>query len=412
MEVPNIENRKFRDCAERFLQYLEDMSYQNTTLDNYRRVLARIDHFMSERNITNYTVGTGQAFCEQQASLRKSGNKSINAIRTIVMRLNDFLVEKPCVMQHSPRCNLVVSDEFAQCLSAYLLHCRQSGNKETTIRGKRSFLLSFLHQCQKFGCKEIRAVNASIIVRVCMLVENKDAFAMIRDFLRFQCVNSIIPQDLSVVVPHYKRSFKIPSTYSNDEILRMEQMIDRTSPTGIRDYAMILLATRLGMRSGDIAELELQSVNYSTAQIHFIQQKTGTEMSLPLLPEIKDAIHVYIHEIRPASSSSKLFLRISAPYTPITTSVIRFAVNRYMHMAGIDTRGKHHGPHALRASLAGSMVNENIPYEAIRSILGHKDPDAVKHYAKLDIEQLCRFAIPGPSPTGAFQAFLKGGLQK
>lgn len=148
----------------------------------------------------------------------------------------------------------------------------------------------------------------------------------------------------------------------------MEQMIDRTSQTGIRDYAMILLATRLGMRSGDIAELELQSVNYSIEQIHFVQKKAGTEMSLPLLPEIKDAIQVYSHEVRPASSSSKLFLRISAPYAPITTTVIRFAVNRYMHMAGIDTRGKHHGHHALRASLASSMLNENVPYEAIRWI--------------------------------------------
>lgn len=412
MKIPNIKNQEFRDLTRLFLQYLEDMSYQATTLDNYRRVLVRIDHFMLERRITNYTVDTGQAFWEEQVSSQKASSKSSNAIRTIVTRFNDFLLGNPHVIQHSTHCDFVLSDEFDQCLSAYLLHCRQSGNKEPTIRKKYGFLVSFLNQCQKFGCEEIRAINASVVVRACMLVENKDAFAVIRNFLRFLCVKSIIPQDLSVIVPHYKRSFKIPSTYSNEEILRMEQMIDRTSPIGIRDYAMILLATRLGMRSGDIAELELQSINYIVKQIHFVQQKTGTEMSLPLLPEIKDAIHVYIHEVRPACSSSKLFLRISAPYTPITTSVIRFAVNRYMHMAGIDTRGKHHGPHALRASLASSMVNENVPYETIRRILGHKDPDAVKHYAKLDIEQLRRCAIPVPPPTGVFHVFLKGGLQK
>ena len=412
MEVPNIENREFRYCTKKFLQYLENMSYQGGTLDNYRRILVRIDHFMTVRNIANYTVDTGQAFCEEQVSLHTASSKSINAIRTVVTRFNDFMLGKPYVMQHSPHREPVLSDEFAQCLSAYLSHCRQSGNKETTIRGKRGFLVSFLYQCQKLGCNEIRDVNASMIVRVCMLFENKDAFAVIRDFLRFLCVNSIIPHDLSVIVPHHKRSFKIPSTYSSEEILKMEQMIDRTSPTGIRDYAMILLATRLGMRSGDIAELELQSIDYISGKIHFVQQKTGTEMYLPLLPEIKDAIHVYIHKVRPVCFSPKLFLRISAPYAPITTSVIRFAVNRYLHMAGIDTKGKHHGPHALRASLASSMVNENVPYEAIRGILGHKDPDAVKHYAKLDIEQLRKCAIPVPSPTGAFQAFLEGGLNK
>ena len=412
MEVPNIVNREFRDCAEKFLQYLENMSYQTDTLDNYRRILVRIDHFMTVRNIVNYTVDTGQAFCEEQVSLQTASRKSSNAIRTAVMRFNDFLLGKPYVMQHSSHCEPALSGEFDQCLSAYLLHCRQSGNKETTIRRKRGFLVPFLHQCQKFGFEEIRSVNASIIVRVCMLVENKEAFAVIRDFLRFLCAEGIVPRDMSVIVPRYKRAFKIPSTYSNEEILRMEQMIDRTSPTGIRDYAMILLVTRLGMRSGDIAELELQSIDYNSEKIHFVQQKTGTEMYLPLLPEIKEAICGYIHEVRPVCSSPKLFLRISAPYAPITTSVIRFAVNRYLRMAGIDTSGKHHGPHAFRASLASSMVNENVPYEAIRGILGHKDPDAVKHYAKLDIEQLRKCAIPVPPPTGAFQTFLEGGLNK
>lgn len=412
MEVPNIENQEFRYCAEKFLQYLENMSYQAGTLDNYRRVLVRIDRFMMVRNIVNYTVDTGQAFWEEQVSLQTASRKSCNAIRTVVMRFNDFLLGRPHVMQHSSHCEPALSDEFDQCLSSYLLHCRQSGNKEITIRGKRGFLVPFLHQCQNLGCEEIRSVNASMIIRVCMLVENKDAFAVIRDFLCFLCVEGIIPYDMSVIVPRYKRPFKIPSTYSNEEILQMEQMIDRTSPTGIRDYAMILLATRLGMRSGDIAELELQSIDYNSEKIHFVQQKTGTEMYLPLLPEIKNAIYIYIHEVRPACSSPKLFLRISAPYAPITTSVIRFAVNRYLRMAGIATSGKHHGPHALRASLASSMVNENVPYDAIRGILGHKDPDAIKHYAKLDIEQLRKCAIPVPPPTGAFQTFLEGGLNK
>ena len=117
MEVPNIENREFRYCTEKFLQYLENMSYQGGTLDNYRRILVRIDHFMTVRNIANYTVDTGQAFCEEQVSLHTASSKSINAIRTVVTRFNDFLLGKSYVMQHSPHREPVLSDEFAQSAS-------------------------------------------------------------------------------------------------------------------------------------------------------------------------------------------------------------------------------------------------------------------------------------------------------
>ena len=117
----------------------------------------------------------------------------------------------------------------------------------------------------------------------------------------------------------------------------------------------------------------------------------------------------YIHHSRPASSESRIFLRSSAPYTPITTSVIRFAVTKYFKKAGVDTTGKKHGPHVFRSSLASSMVNDGHSYESIRAILGHTDPDAVKHYAKLDIEKLRTCALPVPPTSGSFLRFLKGG---
>jgi site-specific recombinase XerD len=132
------------------------------------------------------------------------------------------------------------------------------------------------------------------------------------------------------------------------------------------------------------------------------------EIELSLIKAVKDALLDYISNGRPDSGEKKIFLRKSAPYSPITTSVIRFEFSKYFKLAGINTSGKKHGPHSFRSSLATSMVNDNVPYEAVRKLLGHVDPDAIKHYAKLDVEKLRLCSIETIKPSGLFKSFLEG----
>ena len=211
------------------------------------------------------------------------------------------------------------------------------------------------------------------------------------------------------LVPHHRQTFRVPTTYSRDEILKVEKAIDRSTDIGKRDYAMLLLASRTGLRSCDIVNLTLDDLDFNNSRLRFSQQKTDEALDLPLIPEIKEALEQYIHTGRPHTSERRVFIRHHAPYQGITTSVMRFETSRYFRAAGIDIRGKKHGPHTFRSSLASSMVNSSIPYEAVRRILGHRDPDAIKCYAKLDIELLRQCAIEVPVPSGRFKEFLDGG---
>jgi site-specific recombinase XerD len=241
------------------------------------------------------------------------------------------------------------------------------------------------------------------------MFHNKDAWAVIRMFLKYLYKENIVEYDYSTIVPHYTRPFVIPSTYMENEILRFENAIDRSSKIGIRDYAMLLLATRLGMRSGDIARLTFNEINFERNSIHIVQEKTLQPLELPLLPEIKDAIMNYIENARPVvSNECRIFLRQNAPYQGISTSALRFATTKYFRKAGIDITGKKHGVHTFRSSLASSMINDQIPYDVVRKVLGQTDPNAIKHYAKVDIERLREYAIPVPEPTGMFESFLNG----
>jgi len=241
------------------------------------------------------------------------------------------------------------------------------------------------------------------------MTKNKDSWAVVRDFLRFLSKTGCIETDLSTFVPHHKHILNIPATYSVEEIHRFEGAIDQSSDIGKRDYAMMLLATRLGIRSGDIVRMTMENFDFEHDKICFSQQKTGEILRLPMLSDIKTALMDYIANARPATKDKVIFIRHNAPYQGITTSVLRFTVTKYFYKAGIDTTAKKHGPHVFRSSLASSMINGNIPYETVRKVLGHSDLDAIKHYARLDIEKLRECAIEVPEPTGTFLAFLNGG---
>lgn len=134
---------------------------------------------------------------------------------------------------------------------------------------------------------------------------------------------------------------------------------------------------------------------------------------MPILPEIKEPLDDYIEKGRPKVDKNYVSLRTNAPYQRITMSALRFATMRYFKKAGIDITGKKQGPNTSHSSLASSMVNDGNPYDVVvRSILGYTDPDAIKHYAKLDIERLSEYAIEVPEPSGIFKKFLEEGLQQ
>ena len=193
-----------------------------------------------------------------------------------------------------------------------------------------------------------------------------------------------------------------------EEIARVEAAIDTRTDTGKRNLAIIRLATRMGLRSGDIARLKLTEIDFSTGYINITQEKTGIPIALQMPSDVSDALEAHIENDEHSSTDGYVFHGMVAPYEHISTSIIRHAVNDSFAASKVETAGRKHGPHAFRSSLASSMVNDGASYEVVRRILGHSDPDVIKHYAKADIENLRMCSIDPPAPTGRFGDFLSG----
>jgi integrase len=289
--------------------------------------------------------------------------------------------------------------------------CANTGNKKNTMAKKRAFCRDFLCDIAGSGCGNVYDINTAYICKAVLKAGNKDSYATIRSFLRHLYDNGTLSNDFSGLIPKYRRAIPLPATYTDKEINLLENSINRTTPEGKRNYAIILLASRLGMRAGDIAGMTFDTIDFNRGRITFIQNKNGQPLSLPLLPEIGEAIQEYIQHARPNVKNNYLFVRLNAPFEGISTSIIRHTVVKHFKAAGIDTSNKKHGPHSLRSSMASSMVNSNVSYAVIRKALGHTDLQAIKHYAKVDIENLRLHAINVPAPTGAFAMVLQGREQ-
>ena len=410
MNPEEIRKLSFGDLLDELIHYLENKSYTQLTLLNYRRTIRKIKPFMLEHGIDAYTPEIGMQYYEIYLINNELGIARQKAMFTAIRRLNDFYSGMEYRIQQENKINLLPSN-YEHALDMFAMECTEAYNKNITIEMKKRFARSFLKECITLGCSDIQSLNPSYVTRACLAIKNKNGWAVVRVFLKFLSISGTTEVDFSTLVPRYKRPIDMPITYSAEEIIRFERAINRTSDVGKRDYAMLLLATRLGMRSGDIAKLSLGELDFEHEAICLIQQKNGEMLHLPMLSEVREALTDYINNARPKVASNTVFLRHKAPFQGITTSVLRFETSKYFGLAGIDISAQKHGPHTFRSSLASSMVNDDVPYEVVRSILGHSDPDAIKHYAKLDIEKLRECAIEVPKPSGSFKTFLNGGGQ-
>ena len=298
---------------------------------------------------------------------------------------------------------------FQVVLDDYSSFCLENGNKSSTIDLKHRNCRAFCLLLNTLGCYSPLQLSDSVVIQSCLATTSKGAWRFIREFLSYLHSTAQCNKDFSYLVPKARKKEPIPSVYSIEEIKQTEDTVDTSTRTGKRDICILLLESRLAMRSGDIVKMTFDEIDFDNNRIAFYQEKTDVPMNMPMIPEIKTALEDYIKNARPDSEDNHIFLRVNAPFLPLTTASLRNINKKYMKMAGINLNGRRGGPHTRRSSTASSMVNDGISYEVVKKILGHTDPNAIKHYAALDKENLRKCAIPVPPLTGKLKDLLEGG---
>ncbi len=186
----------------------------------------------------------------------------------------------------------------------------------------------------------------------------------------------------------------IPRAIDPDQVRQLLASIDRGTGTGRRDYAIVLLLARLGLRSGEVASLTLEDINWEAGQLS-VHGKSGRRNELPLTTEVGRAITAYLKNGRPHSTSRCVFLRARAPLRGFQGaggigSIVRHSLQR----CGIDTPSM--GAHQFRHGLATEMLRQGASLGEIGDVLGHRHLQTTSIYTKVDIEALRGLALPWP----------------
>lgn len=396
-------NIGFDELCEAVLNQLKSQGYMDSTLTVYRRFYNRVHAFIDERGPDIYSEEVGREFLN---TLHVS-DITFSSYKCAIRRLNDFINDRPYRCHHDNPSEGVL-EIYEDVLNAYLERCGNAGNKPYTISVKKNTCVRFLNYIAQAGCSSLLSLNTGLISQALLIYDNKDHYAIIRSFLGYLADNGLTQKDFSGIVPRHKRRKVLPTTYTPEEIYKIEDSVDTSTDTGKRNLAIIRLATRMGFRSGDIAKLRHSEVDFDTGYIRIIQEKTGQPLSLEMPQAVSKALLSHLENTKVLPNDDFIFHSMSAPYGRITTSIIRHVVNEGFIAAGVCIDGKKHGPHSFRSSLASSMVNDGASYETVRKILGHTDPNVIKHYAKTDIENLRSCAIAPPVPSGLFSDYLSG----
>lgn len=218
---------------------------------------------------------------------------------------------------------------------------------------------------------------------------------LLKGFLSYLYDEGRIEENLAVFVPRssYKGNPEIPSVYSKDEIELLLDSLNRASPLGKRNYVIILIAARLGLRASDIARLEFSCLVWEKSYISLIQYKTKEPLVLPLTNEIGSALIDYLKYSRPMSNSPRVFLKLNAPFKPIEDAAVSSIVSRAFKKSGITIANRKHGSHALRFSLAMRLLDSKTPIPIIAKIYGHASTQTTMKYLSIDEEALKQCAL-------------------
>lgn len=179
------------------------------------------------------------------------------------------------------------------------------------------------------------------------------------------------------------------------DIKRVVGSCDLTTALGLRDHAILLLLSRLGLRAGDVVAMALDDIDWSRGTLR-VRGKSHRESALPLPQDVGDALLAYFERGRPKSTSARVFLTVNAPTRPFASSstisdVVRFALLR----AGIRNPPSR-GAHLLRHSAATAMLRAGGSLETIATVLRHRSPQTTAYYAKVDVAMLQQIAQPWP----------------
>lgn len=369
----------------------------------YKQQWKMLLEFAKERDEIYYSERLGVDFVEQKFNILQKNfegrlkRTEVQKLRVIRM-LGDFQLHGSVLRRYYKHKEILHNRYFIDVVSNFKKYCIDKEYSTVTIGHYTQKSERFLDYCDSHGLTSCTEINLPLIDNYIKSLAGytyktvEQQLCSLRSFFKYLYLNSMTDADYSLKIPmvQSRKQTRIPSVWSVDNLRKLISAIDRGNPMGKRDYAIILLACRLGLRVTDIKNLTFENFHWNDNQLVFVQSKTRTTISLPLVKDVGWAVIDYLKYGRPEVNTDCVFVRHMAPFLPFSEDDhLHQMIVKYMRLAHIPNSSKRRvGMHSLRHTLASLLLESNTPLPVISDVLGHVDTDSTAVYLKVDIKKL------------------------
>jgi site-specific recombinase XerD len=408
-----IKEEKVEILMQRCQNYFLEHQYSVETIKNYisswnGAIIPFMDnngYTLFSRTVANecnkYIHGKYQSIISARTHQR--------AVEVLCDMLEEGTVKRRCGTMQP--CSL--DGSIGNLIKDFLAYLKEIRRKPHTLRSYEILLSNFNDYLLINGIHSISAVNERDLVQFLDThpVDKERTVGAVRVFFRFLNNKGIISHNFKEFFSGYKIQSreKLPSYYTKEEIAKIESSVNRATALGKRNYAILLLASRLGLRASDIASFSLDNIHWDRNEISLTMYKTGKDITLPLLADVGNAIIDYMRHGRPDVSFRELFIRSKAPILPIDVMTVTTIIASIIVKSEVNINGRKYGAHSMRHSLASIMLKNGCIYPVISGVLGHTSEESTMSYLKIDTDSLSECVLDVP-PLSADFYNQKGGV--
>jgi site-specific recombinase XerD len=412
MEVTGMESITLKELVDRYVQNLARLGYCRSSIKNYKVFCRQLTVYFEKNGFFCFSEQHAMQFLDdcyglsRKEALRET-TRNDRHIRQMVRKIIRFHQDSS-IGRVSPSSNKMIdSEELRLALSLYSHDNAARGLVKSTRENLKQSATRFLTFVDAQPIRHVAEITAQTIfaymdtLAVYRYKTIGQVLTCLRSLLRFLHSAGLHPLDLSGIVPRRqaRKGGSIPSVWSHDDVLRLIATIDQGNPCGKRDYAILLMVCRLGIRAGDIRNLKLDHIDWNRNLIAFAQSKTGQPVHLPLLKDVGWALIDYLRHGRPVCDSPYVFLSLNAPHRQLSEgNCFYHIIRRCLSLARIEASFKQKvGLHSLRHTLAGALLEKRTPLPVISGILGHASVETTGIYLKAAENDLreCSLSLPG-----------------
>ena len=385
------------------LEILGTKNYSEKYFQELKRIYYLFSDYANQNSEDYYNDELGQRFLAYYYKNRTSNHRP--HVHRVINTLNDYCIFGEVLRKTKPSddCwNYKFKDDFKE----YYEHIKLQGFSSGYLNSLRFGLMKFMDFLEENAVLNLSDVTSSLLLDFigscflnCSKKHKSRVLKTVRGFFeyfRLKGMNIKIFGQSFPKVRYFEDSSKIPNIFTVDEMDRLVASVDRGSPIGKRDYAILQLATHYGLRDVDIRNLKFENIDWLNKTISIIQSKTKNPLSLPLLENVGWSIIEYIQNGRPKSNCQYIFIVHNAPYDKFV-STMSAIIEKYMRKAKIPIKpNTMPGFHAIRHGLACRMLQNNISLSTIKEVLGHELLSTTNQYQKIDLTQLSLCALEVP----------------